>query len=85
MKRNARTALNQLIKIGAPVFDRSDVDYFVISAENNVDKIWADYYGESRGGLGGLPFVCPEIESVLVANGLFAEWENAGCLIAYDA
>lgn len=96
MKRHAKKALTALKKIGAPVFgeDRGDVGYFGISAERCSDKLykssgnvevedhlWADYYGEFRGGC---PWVDPDVEKILEDNGLFCEWQNPGCLAVYD-
>ena len=86
MKRNERTAFNQLKRIGAPAFEgRWDhtEDGFRISGEHNDEVIWADYYAE---------FCSPEYEfgvnpmitEILTANGLYAEWCNPGVLNVYD-
>lgn len=81
MKRNFRTAFNQLKKIGAPVYEGgwSQEEGFRISAEENHSEIWADYYGEY------LPAsyefgVNPKITAVLDKHGLMAEWCNPGVL-----
>ena len=79
MKRNYRTAFNQLQKIGAPVFENEDGVF--ISAEDNHDEIWADYWE-----MGWLLAACL-MTSVSITrstrfekNGLYAEWQNPGCL-----
>lgn len=81
MKRNARTAFNALKRIGAPVFERLDVAYFGISAEHENSHEYLDYYGEYRGGY---PWISDKVTAILEAHGLYAEWENAGCVIIYD-
>lgn len=87
MKRHARTAYEALKKMGAPVFTNVDCEgqygpHFKLSGEQNYDWIWADYYGEFDSGY---PTICPKVEAVLEKNGLFAEWENPGCVSVYDA
>jgi hypothetical protein len=82
MKRNARNAMNELQKLGVPVFERADIKYFGISAEDSESYKWLDYYGEFRGGF---TWVNEQLEEVLHKHGLFAEWENAACMIVYDA
>lgn len=82
MKRNVRNAMSELKKIGVPVFERSDIEYFGISAEDEESYKWVDYYGEYRGGY---PYVAEEIANTLRKYDLFAEWENPGALIVYDA
>jgi hypothetical protein len=51
MKRIYIKAFNQLKKLGCPVFERSDVDGFIISAEHPESWQWADMY-TSRSTLG---------------------------------
>ena len=76
MKRNYRNAFNALEKIGAPVFERDDCLF--ISAESNYDEIWADYY-DRYGSLDDFG-VSKKINAILDKYGLFAEWQNPGCL-----
>jgi hypothetical protein len=86
MKRHARKAFNALKKLGAPVLERSDVAYFVISGEDNYKEVWADYYEEF--GIhsdSDTPGVDPRICDIIEANGLFMEWETPGGLVVYDA
>ena len=82
MKRKQRLAFTALKKIGCPVYEggwNGDDDTFRISAEDNVDHVWADYYMMTDGG--GYEFgVCPEITEILNKYGLFAEWCNPGVL-----
>ncbi len=83
MKRAYRNAFNALKKIGAPVYERSDIENFQISAESNSDYIWADYYDGDY--LDGYEFgVSPLITNTLAKYGLHAEWINAGELGVYD-
>lgn len=80
MKRNYRNAYNALKKIGAPVIDHGG-DEFFISAENNVTEIWADYYMMGMGSSFVDDFgVNKKIGAILDKYGLFAEWQNPGCL-----
>jgi len=87
MKQNYRTAYNALKKMGAPVilggYDGQDT--FRISAEDNVTQVWADYYEMSDGCDAGFEMgVSNKINTVLEANGLFAEWINPGVLGVWD-
>jgi hypothetical protein len=75
MKNNVRKAFTALKEIDAPVFVRDN--YLMISAEDNDNEIWADYYGEFRGGY---PWVNPKVEQILSDNGLYAEWEDPGTI-----
>ena len=70
-------AFNELKKMGAPVFKNEDGMF--ISAEENDDVIWADYYCFEFGVFG----VNEKIEAVLSKNGLFSEWVNPGCVGIY--
>lgn len=77
------TAFNALQALGAPVYEHAD-DFanFSISAEENDEETWADYYDAQ--GLEGWEFgVNPKITEILRANGLFAEWVNPGRLAVY--
>ena len=80
MKRNYRTAFKQLEKIGAPVFENEDGMF--ISAEDNHDEIWADYWemGQAACSLLDDFGVNHKINEILEKNGLYAEWQNPGCL-----
>ena len=93
MKRNARTAFNALKKIGAPVRETdSHGAHFSISAEENYDETWADFYegpslervDETTGEILWAFGVNPKIHNILKANGLYCEWWNAGVLGVYD-
>lgn len=90
MKRHAKKAFTALKKIGAPVFVRGEGDgeegpHFIISAEDNSQRIWADYMETGADLEGGSSFgVCSEVIDILDANGLYCEWENPGALGVYD-
>ena len=89
MKRNYRTAFNALQKIGCPVLEGDDygnMDKFRISAENNDQECWADYYQMTDGDdTGFMMGVNNKINDILDANGLFAEWCNPGVLAVCEA
>ena len=40
-----------------------------------------DYYGEYRGNY---PWIDPRLEKWLDENNLYAEWENAACVVIYE-
>jgi hypothetical protein len=86
MKRNQRNAYKVLKGLGVPVYEggwNGDEDTFRISAEDNHDTIWADYYMMTDGG--GYEFgVHPVINKTLAKYGLFAEWCNPGVLDVYE-
>jgi hypothetical protein len=87
MKRNYRTAYNQLLKMQCPVIEGGDrgEDTFRISAEQNCEDanetVWADYNNMGWGLFG----VNTRITTVLDANGLYAEWINPGVLAVIEA
>ena len=88
MKRNHRLAFNALKKIGAPVYQRSDIENFQISAEGiagdyDRDTLWADYY--SGMSIPDWDFgINPKITKILDKYGLHAEWINAGEIGVYE-
>lgn len=94
MKRNARTAFNQLVKLGAPVYDRRDRYYceFILGAElrTNDDTHFADasreYLREFVDANGKIqnPFgIRTDVNDILTNNGLYAEWINAAMVGIY--
>ena len=88
MKRNHRLAFNALKKIGCPVYERSDIENFQISAEGirgeyDNDTCWADYY--SGQNIPDWEFgINPLITNTLAKYGLHAEWINPGEIGVYD-
>ena len=99
MKAQERKCFEALVKIGAPVFLRSDLpDTFGVSGEGyfgscpvpkdkqDEDRIWVDYYNAAHiNGDGSCPGVCKEICDIVDEHGLYLEWENPACLFAYPA
>jgi len=84
MKANYNKALKALTAIGVPTYQRSDMEHFAISAEDEESYKWCDYYEGYR--MDGWDFgVNPEITKVLDKCGLFAEWINPGELGVYEA
>ena len=88
MKRAHRNAFNALKKIGAPVYERSDIENFQISAEGiygdyDRDTIWADYY-DGRNIPDWEFGVNPLITNILRKYDLHAEWINPGELGVYE-
>ena len=87
MKRNYRTAYNQLLKMQCPVIEGGDrgEDTFRISAEQNCEDVnetvWADYNNMGWGLFG----VNTLITNILDDNGLYAEWINPGVLAVIEA
>ena len=89
MTRNHRLAFNALKKLGVPVYERSDIENFQISAERNFDPecgntLWADYYEGYTIGDDWEFGVNPIITKTLSKYGLHAEWINPGELGVYD-
>jgi len=88
MKRNARTAFNKLTKMGVRVTERKRGNcHFVISAKDNNDCAFADYYDAVHyGGLAAARDcgVTREITDVLIAHGLMAEWINDSLVGVYE-
>lgn len=90
MTRNHRLAFNALKKIGAPVYERSDIENFQISAEGlgsneNYDRnvMWANYY-DGR-DIDGWEFgINPKITKILDKYDLHAEWINPGEIGVYE-
>lgn len=89
MTKNHRTAFDRLKKLGCPVFERADDSRtFFISAESNgVDgNLWADYYdGPSMLSVYDEFGVDKRINAILEPLGLFAEWQNPGCLSVWES
>jgi len=90
MKRHARSAYNDLKKLGVPMYiHQGETYHFLISAEENYDTTWADYYAMTDGVLYYDDLddfgVNEKINAVLDKHGLYCEWINAGCLGVYDA
>ena len=77
MKKNYRTAYDQLKKLGVTVYE--DDDGFRISGEDNYPIIWAEYYTRHGTTLDDFG-VNHQINDILEKQGLFAEWENTGVL-----
>ena len=87
MTRNHRLAFNALKKIGAPVYERSDIENFQISAEGiyddyDRDTLWADYY-DGRNIPGWNFGINPLIDDILAKYDLHAEWINPGEIGVY--
>jgi hypothetical protein len=82
MKRNFRNALNALKKLGVPTYQRSDMKYFAISAEDADSYKFCDYYAYMREDweFG----VSPMITDTLAKYDLHAEWINPGELGVYE-
>ena len=88
MERHAKNAYDTLKKLGVPVYiHRGESYHFLISAEENYDTIWADYYAMSDGTYGDLcdSGVNAKINKVLDDYSLFSEWQNPGGLGVFDA
>ena len=87
MKRHAKSAYTMLKNMGVPMYIHESESYnFLISAEENYDTIWADYWAMSDGAYGDLDDfgVNEQINYVLNMYNLFCEWQNPGALGVYD-
>lgn len=85
MKQHGRNAYRKLKALGVPVFERSDLIYFGISAEDSESYNWLDYYCEHRGHRRNWEFgVNPIIVRILDQFDLIDEWENPGSLAIHD-
>jgi len=78
----AQRAFSKLQSMGAPVlrFDKGRAT-FILSAEDNENEIWADYWGEYSTGY---PEVSPKVTKILDQYGLSYEWNDAGSVHIYD-
>ena len=90
MKRNARTAYDKLKALGVPMYIHDGESYhFLISAEENYDTVWADYYAMTDGVMYYDDLddfgVNEKINEILDQHGLFCEWQNPGALGVFDA
>jgi hypothetical protein len=71
------------IMVRAPIFVNSDKQ-IVLSAEENGDAYFADYYGEfAPKGYKGCPWVDPALEQWAADHGCFWEWRDGGSLVLY--
>ena len=83
MKRQFKRAYNALKTLGVPVFEREDKPgRFLISAEHTNSSDWVSYWEAPPTWNFG---VHPALDAVLKRYGLFAEWENPGCLVVCEA
>jgi hypothetical protein len=82
MKANYKKAEAALRAMGVPIYQRSDMPNFGISAEDGDSYKWLDYYEGDR--MPGWNFgVHPDIDSTLRKFGLRCEWQNPGELCVY--
>lgn len=92
MKRNARKAFNALKKIGAPVMETSGWGAeFILSAEDNVDTVWADYYEAAHlervtenGDIEWAYGINQIVHVILKEYGLMTEWIDPGTVGIYQ-
>ena len=84
MTRNLRNAYKALEKIGAPVFDHGYKNHFGISAEENYDELWADYWLIPERIEGLSEGINDKIHAILNRYNLWSEWETAGSLNIYE-
>ena len=83
MKGQYKKAYKALEKLGVPLFERNDyAEGFFISNEHGESHKWVSYWEPRKDW--GFEKVNPKIREVLEPLGLFAEWENPGCLGVYE-
>ena len=81
MKRKFKKAYTALGKIGAPVFEHEDMNgNFGLSAENNYDRIWADYYREFGWPVDGIDAEVLKMDCILSGKiqALYTHSRNKG-------
>ena len=86
MNRIETKMFNELKAIGAPVIERPTGDQdgpFVLSAENNYERVWADMYNEGNPSSTDDFGVDRECNAIVAAHGYYFEWINGGCLGCY--
>ena len=84
LNRKYVPAYMALKTLGVPVFvneDNEKLGNFFINAEEAVSAQWVDWYARNEEWVFG---VHPAVEAVLQRFGLFAEWQNPGCLGVYE-
>ena len=81
MKKNYRSAYNELKKLGAPVYTREDIEGFGITSEEVNSHEWVDYWN-------GYKFwgsdTSPKLDEILRKHGLFAQCMNPGEWHTYE-
>ena len=80
-KANFKKAEQALKAMGVPLYQRSDMPNFGISAEDGDSYKWVDYYEGYR--MDWDFGVHPDIDSTLRKFGLHCEWVNPGELGVY--
>lgn len=73
---NRLTKTHDEIEVIPYVFERRGV--VMVSTEDG--GLFADYYGEFRGGF---PWISIELQQIAQELGMFWEWENPGCIGLY--
>jgi hypothetical protein len=80
---NRATKTHSDVMVRAPIFVNGDKQ-IVLSAEENGDAYFADYYGEfAPQGYKGYPWVDPALEQWAADHGCFWEWRDGGSLVLY--
>ena len=80
LKWDTKRAQYDEIPVTPPIVERDD-GVVLISAEDETSYLFADYYGEHRGGY---PWINPKLEEWAHAQGFMLEWENPGALGIYE-
>ena len=78
-KADAMGLYKALKDMGAPVILRPEDDgdgVFVLSAEDNYDRVWADYWDHYFGVFG----VAGDVYNLARNYGMHPEWINPGCV-----
>lgn len=66
--------LAELWAIGAPAFVREGERHITLTAEQNDDRVWADYCYL------GMTVIDREVDEVVRGRGFCLKWDNAACL-----
>jgi hypothetical protein len=75
MKKNYRKAFNELKALGAPVYEREDIETFGITSEEPGGYLWVNYWDGPR--VWGSD-TSPELDAILRKHGMHAECQNPG-------
>ena len=75
MKQKFRKAFNELKALGAPVYEREDIETFGLTSEKPGGDLWVNYWDGPR--VWGSD-TSPELDAILRKHGMHAECQNQG-------
>lgn len=76
-----RLLLAELWAIGAPAFVREGERHITLTAEQNDDRVWAEWRVDKKNYCYlGRTVIDREVDEVVRGRGFCLEWDNAACL-----